>query len=268
MRDRNGEQGEAHVATVASVSSQRTTPDNEIPPEERVPAPDNHPGGQPTPPHRARVSLVAAASACALSILLLVLLADAGRTTASTTKVMPTATPKPTPTATPFPSPTPMLGFQVYMDRSDGFVIQYPHTWVYSQVTPGVQFDDDTSNIAYEVQVLLPGDATSAGGPTGAPDDASVWVNYEMQTLSKQFQGDFQEEQTPCTEPTLGPGWQCGIADISGNQTVIKIQVNATLHDGKPYIINELASADRFRAGQQQFFWPMERSFQFLPASS
>ena len=268
MRDRYAEQGEAQIATVASVNSQLTKPDNEIPPERRITSPGG-PGHRPMPPRRrTHTSVLAAASASALAILLLVLLADAGRTTASTTKVTPTATPKPTATATPFPSPTPMLGFQVYMDRSDGFVIQYPHTWVYSQVTPGVQFDDDTSNIAYEVQVLLPGDATSAGGPTTSPDDASVWVNYEMQTLSKQFQGDFQQEPGPCTASVLVSGWQCGIATISGNQTVIEVMVNATVHDGKPYIINELASEDRFRAGQQQFFWPMERSFQFLPAGS
>jgi len=268
MRDWNGEKGEAYVATAVPVSSQITTPDNEIQPDERIAAPGG-PGRRRKPPlRRGHMAVVAVASAFALVLVLVVLLADAGRTTASTTHVTPTTTPIPTATATPFPSPTPMLGFQVYMDRTDGFVIQYPRTWVYSQVTPGVQFDDDTNNIAYEVQVLLPGDATSAGGPTTAQDDASVWVNYEMQTLGKQFQGDFQAEAGPCTNPTLGPGWQCGIADISGNQTVIRVQVNATLHDGKPYIINELASADRFRAGQQQFFWPMERSFQFLPAGS
>ena len=268
MRDRNDEQREAQVATIASVSSQLTIPNNESHPNGQDTSPGSQSGGQLPQPRRQRMPLLAAASFCVLALVLVLVLADAGRTTASTTKVTPTATPKPSPTATAYPSPTPMLGFQVYMDRADGFVIQYPHSWVYSQVTPGVQFDDDTNNIAYEVQVLLPGDATSAGGPTSAPDDASVWVNYEMQTLGKQFQGDFQEEQTPCTNPTLGPGWQCGIADISGNQTVIRVEVNATVHNGKPYILNELAAADRFGAGQQQFFWPMERSFQFLPTGS
>lgn len=268
MCDRNDEQREAHVAIVASVSSQPTAPNNEIHPDEhRAPAGGSR-GGKRPPSNRQHLSLLAAAAMCTFAIVLVLVLADAGRTTASTTTVTPTATPKPTPTATTFPSPTPMLGFQVYMDRGDGFVIQYPRTWVYSQVTPGVQFDDDANNIAYEVQVLLPGNATSAGGPTTAPDDASVWVNYEMQTLGKQFQGNFQAEPGPCTNPTLGPGWQCGIADISGNQTVIRVQVNAIVHNGKPYILNELASADRFQAGQQQFFWPMERSFQFLPAGS
>lgn len=266
MRDRSGEQGEAHVATVPSVKSQLTAPDNEIRPDEYAAPPGRQGGGGHVSSRRGRLPLLAAVSVGALCVLLVLLLADAGRTTASTTMVSPTATVRPT--ATTDPSPTPMLGFQIYMDRGDGFVIQYPHTWVYSQVTPGVQFDDDTNNIAYEVQVLLPGDATSAGGPTTAPDDASVWVNYELDTLGKQFQGDFQAEPGPCTNPTLGPGWQCGIADISGNQTDIRVVVNATVHNGKPYILNELASADRFTAGQQQFFWPMERSFQFLPAGS
>lgn len=158
-----------------------------------------------------------------------------------------------------------MTGFKVYVDRSNGFVIQYPTNWTLTFPNPGAQFDD--ANSAYEMQVLVPGFATSAG-PTGAPGDASVWVNYAMNTFSRQFQGDFHTEPGPCTNPILGTGWQCGIGDITQNQTIIHLQVNATVHNGKPYIIAEYAAADRFAAGEQTYFWPMERSFQFLPAGS
>ncbi|HEV2459313.1 MAG TPA: hypothetical protein VGS80_13215, partial [Ktedonobacterales bacterium] len=72
----------------------------------------------------------------ALIVLTLALvLAAVGRTTAGQSGPIakhPTATPRPTATATAtvFPSPTPMLGFQVYLDRSAGFIIQYPLKWI------------------------------------------------------------------------------------------------------------------------------------------
>lgn len=265
MGDRHEQQREAHVAVVTSVSSQATAPNDEIRREEQPVPPGHQRRGR--PPRRRNASLLVAGAVCALAVMLLVLLADAGRTTASTTQVTPTPTPSPTATVTPFPSPTPMIGFKVYMDTADGFVIQYPSTWESKPLNPGAQFDDDPIDTAYQLQVLVPGFATSAG-PTGSPDDASVWVNYALDTLSRENQSSFQVEPGPCTNTILGPGWQCGIGDITQNQTVIRVEVNATVHNGKPYIIAELASADRFSAGNQAYFWPMERSFQFLPANS
>jgi hypothetical protein len=260
------DQGKTHIAILASESGPDTPSETDEPmdtlPDHAVRQP------QPLPRRRRRLTLLAAGAACLLALTLVLTLADAGRTSAGHAPATPTATVRPTPTVTPIPSPTPMLGFQVYVDRADGFLIQYPTTWVYSLVSPGVQFDDDANNIAYEVQVLVPGDATSVG-PSTTPDDASVWVTYEMSTLSKQFQGSFQQVPGPAPAATIGKQlWQSGVALITVGQTRIRVQVYATVYLGKPYLINLLAVDDRFDAGTIQFFTPMLQSFEFLPSTS
>jgi hypothetical protein len=209
----------------------------------------------------------------ALIVLTLALvLADVGRTTAGQSGPIakhPTATPRPaaTATATVFPSPTPMLGFQVYLDRSEGFVVQYPLTWIRQSNNPEVAFLDDTNNPRYQVQLDLPGDATSIG-LQGDPNNPAVWVNYAMNQLSSQFGDGFQQLPGPTPAAVIGgEQWQSSVALLSISGVNVRVQVYATVHDGKPYILSLEAADERFDAGRQLYFGPMLGSFQFLPST-
>ena len=208
---------------------------------------------------------MAALVGCVLIVLVITLFADAGHTTAGRAHAVPTATPSPT--ATIIPSPTAMVGFRVYTDLPDSFVLQYPDNWTLDPIKPnGVVFSDSASNTSYFMQLLVPSDGT-APGSAGSADDASAWVQYAIDQLAT-VPGTLQQETGPIPARVIGgETWQSGIARISQGATVIRVQVYATVHDGKPYIINVAAVDDRFTAGAEEFFDPMLRSFQFLPPS-
>lgn len=215
---------------------------------------------------RRRIGRMAAISVALLVVVLGVLLADTAQTPGKAT-VTQHATP--TATATPSETPTPaaMLGFHYYTDTADGFQVQYPLDWVNSPANPGTEFADDTKNPGYIVQVLMPSTTTAVG--VNEESGASTWVNYELNILAKQWQGNFQQVPGPTQPQTIGGVvWQSGVALLSGNQARIRVQVFATVYQGRPYIINLLAADDRFAAGTIQFFTPMLHSFVFLPPST
>lgn len=200
-----------------------------------------------------------------LGILLVIMFTDAGRTTA-----VHRATPTPTPTVAPTPTPTPIVGFQQYVDPTEGFSIEYPGTWVYIPDTPGIQFDDDISNPTYEVQVIVPSETTYAG-LSGDPSDPSAWVDYTLSALARKFQNNFQQVPGPAPAITIGDTtWQSGTGLLNGDpsQGSFRVQVYATVYHGKPYIINLLAPDDKFSIAEKYFFTPMLQTFEFLPAKS
>lgn len=233
--------------------------------------PDSPPARPPDRPARQRrlpraPSLVIASAVLLLCALVLVM-ANGGATTVSpgSARAHPTATLKPTATPSPFPTPTAELGFKVYFDRSERFYLQYPLAWEAKQTNPGIQFDDDPNTPNYIVQVLQPGDATTAG-PTSNPDDPTVWVRYELNRLAGIYQGSFTALPGPAPAIRFGGAlWQSGVARLADNNTNIRVQIFATVYDGTPYIINLLATEDRFSEGVRAYFDPMLQSFTFLP---
>lgn len=273
--------GSANATPVDSKVAGAATLDNvETTPEQQDNAQPGAADGQATttsvmpfvvavPPRRVRALSVAGAVLVMLTFLLL--LSDSSplqshRVTAAT--VRPTATARATATATVFPTPTPMTGFQVYQDTTEGFLIQYPVPWTHAPASPGIEFNDNAKVPGYIMQVLVPGDATSVAQGQNA-QDASTWVNYELSNLAKQWGSNYS--QVPGPTPAVRVNtvtWQSGEAELSVNQTRIHVQVYATVHDGKPYIVNELAAEDQFTSGSQQYFTPMMRSLTFLPAGA
>lgn len=217
-----------------------------------------------------RLRALGVAGIVLLMLAALLVITDAGRGISqpvSALKPKPTATATLTPSPTIYPTPTPMIGFQVYVprDRAEGFLIQYPATWIANSNYPGVEFDDDKINPTHEVQVLLPGDATAVG-VSGDPNDASVWVNYELNKLAEKWGTSFSQVSGPAPAVQINDvTWQSGQAMLSENQTHIRVQVYATVHDGKVFIINQLASNDTFYDSVSRYFMPMLHSFTFLP---
>lgn len=252
-----------------------------VPPQSQpsVPASPPETPGTSRPPGRsgitrghvlARAPRLVIAGAVLLLCALLLLIADGKASTATpgSARVHPTTTRAPTATPSPFPTPAAVPGFKVYFDRGEHFYVQYPLSWEAKQANPGIQFDDDPNVPNFIVQVLQPGDATTAG-PTNDPNDPSVWVHYELIRLESIYQSSFSELPGPAPAVHFGGAlWQSGVARLSDNTTNIRVQIYATVYDGTPYIINLLATEDRFADGVRAYFDPMLQSFTFLPPTA
>jgi hypothetical protein len=188
---------------------------------------------------------------------------------APTATATQTATPSPTATATPGIALMP--GFSLYQNPS-GYALQYPATWPTPSTDPnlGVQFSDSSNpdTARYVVQVNEP-DALTSGVPTG-PDPntaAANWVNFELTNFQQtEVAHGYSFTRQPGPVPSVdigGQQWQSGAAVISGQGLTLQVYVYATIHYGKPYVINLLAASEAFGTGQQSYFEPMLKSFQF-----
>ena len=259
----------AQTALESRVTKQLTPHETEAGGDGTQPAPMETPSA----PGRSRAVApwIAAMGSVLLLGALLLLLADAGPPSLAggQAQTRPTATPSPSPTATLIPTATPNGGFQVYRDQADGFLIQYPIGWVSSPASPGIEFADDEKAPEYIMQVLLPSNS-AVPGLDGTDHDATTLVNYEMDRLASQWpQGAFSRVPGPVpTERIGGVTWQGATGLISSNQTRIRVQVYATLYQGKPYVINVLASDERYSLGNVEYFTTMLHSFVFLPPNS
>ena len=255
---------EAQIAILPNVkNTDQTVLDDAQTPETSPPAADvTELAHRPAQPRR---NVVFAGKVVLLLVTILIMLADTSSTSATNNR-MPT--PQPTATATIVPTPTPVVmpGFQLYQDRVEGYMIQYPATWTYTPINPGIQFVDDVNNLTYEVQVFTPGDATSIG-VSGDPSNPSSWVSFAMDSLAKQWQSEFQQVPGPSPAVTIGGTlWQSGVGMISVNSTLVRVQIYATVYNGKPYIISLWAADDIFHLGQTLYFDAMLKSFEFVPA--
>jgi hypothetical protein len=226
---------------------------------------------------RARLVRTAAIAVtlAALALLLPGLIASNARR--PTAQVTPTA--KPQPTATASPTPTPMNGFQYVTDTEDGFLLQAPEKWTCAQTNPGIECRDDADAPNYKAQIQIPGDWTVPGGQPNA-DDASPWVNYALNAFSETPGQVFQRAPGPTSTVKInGIPWQTSGGLISvdtsnggavGTPTAtpaihIRVQVYATIHNGKPYLIAFYATEEQFAAATNTYYLPMLRSFQFTP---
>jgi hypothetical protein len=223
----------------------------------------------------ARISVIAVTLA-ALALLLPSLIASTARRPAA--QVAPTQA---QPTATASATPTLIPGFQFISDAGDGFTFQAPKNWTCAETNPGIECRDDANAPNYKTQVQLPGDWTVPGGqPNG--DDASPWVNYALNAFSETPGQIFERVPGPTSTVVInGVRWQTGggliSVDTSSGATGsgstptatppihIRVQVYATIHNGKPYLIALYSTDDQFTAATKNYFGPMLGSFQFIP---
>lgn len=176
----------------------------------------------------------------------------------------PTATVTPTPTATVMPTPTAMPGFQVYMDSGQDILLQYPASWTVTPTHPGTQFQNDPKNATFEASIGLPSpDALNSQGSDSA--DAGAWVDYELNSLATFYGEQFQRVAGPTPAVTFGSAqWQTGIGYIGAGQSRVQVKVYATVHNGRPVILNLLAADSAFAFAEEDYFNPMLQSFTFL----
>ena len=196
------------------------------------------------------------------------LLAVAGASRIAVQRAEQSATRSPVATATPSPSPTPQLGYLVYTDAANGFLVQYPQNWsVDSTAAPVIQFSDDSNETGYVMQVALPA-PTALPDASSDPANAVTWVNYELNIFAQKYPQNFILLSSGMTTRKInGVTWQSGAGLITNNSSGIHLQVYATVYQGKPYLINLLSAQDHFSAGTLEYFDPMLNSFAFLKAA-
>lgn len=219
-----------------------------------------------------RVMPWAMATITVILIGMLTLLFADTRTTDAAVRPTPTATPAPTATLAPTPTPVPIDGFQFYRDPGNHYIIQYPLGWVVSSdnTSQGIEFCDDCINPGYIVQVNTPSNLGEVGPPANQ-NSAADWVTYALNGLSARLQSGTLTTAGPQRPITIGGVvWQSGgglVTDTSGTVR-FRVQVYATVYEGKPYILVLSTTDDRFTAGTIQFFGPMLQSFQFVPQNT
>lgn len=159
-------------------------------------------------------------------------------------------------TASQTPFPTPLPGFALYVEANSGFQLQYPQQWDNIAQNPGIEFDDNAQNPVYIVQVLVPTDS----------QDANIdWVTYELERLNETTNATNFQRQADVPQRTIsGELWNGGEANLTVGADSITVQVYATIHQGKPYLINLIADSDVMLTAQAEYFNTMLDSFTFL----
>jgi len=183
----------------------------------------------------------------------------------------PTTVPSPTPTATatptPVPSPTvaptaapdPNFSWCTTTCTTNGFVVEFPTGWNEGQTADktGVQFFNPSQTDIYAA-FKTPGATTST---------ASNLVAADLQTGFASQTGYVPPTTTENT--TIGgENWTYEIAHYNINSQVERIEVFATVHQGKAYIIELQAPDSQFDALNTQYFATMIGRFQFQQSAS
>ena len=176
--------------------------------------------------------------------------------------VAPTAipTPMPTPSPTVASTPTPDPGFLWCGQQctTNGFSVEYPNTWQPGS-TPdatGIQFTDPSPPDVYAA-FKTPGATTN---------NAGTLVNTDLQTNFASKPG-YTPPTASATTTIGGENWTYAIAHYQLNNQMERIEVFATVHQGKAYIIELQAPESEFDAMNSQYFEMMLGRFQFLQSA-
>ncbi|HEU5230543.1 MAG TPA: zinc ribbon domain-containing protein [Ktedonobacteraceae bacterium] len=184
-------------------------------------------------------------------------------TVVSTPTQAPTPSPTPTQAPTPTPSPTavptapPDSGFLGCgpVCNNDGFTTEYPQNWQPGAVTnaTGIQFANPDQTDQYA--------AFKALGPTTASADALAADDLQTNFASQQ---GYTPPAATSTATISGETWVTAVASYQTDTQKERVQVYATVHQGKAYIIELQAPDEQFDAINAQFFVNMLGKFQFL----
>ncbi|HZO74439.1 MAG TPA: zinc-ribbon domain-containing protein [Ktedonobacteraceae bacterium] len=183
----------------------------------------------------------------------------------TTPTLAPTPSPSPTPTQAPTPTPSPTVAATPPPDSgflwcgpvciNYGFTTEYPQNWQPGAVSnaSGILFanPDQTDQFG----------AFKALGPTTA--SASDLVTNDLQTNFAPMP-NFTPPAATSTATISGETWIAAVAYYQTDTQKERIQVYATVHQGKGYIIELQAPDEQFDALNAQFFTNMLGKFQFL----
>ena len=184
----------------------------------------------------------------------------------------PTLAPSPTPTVTDTPTsvPTPTLTPTPPADANfswcgasctaNGFTVEFPNGWNQSQTADktGIQFLDPQPTDVFA--------AFKTPGPTTST--ASALVANDLQANFANQQG-YTPPATTQNTTIGGENWTYQIAHYQSNNQQERIEVFATVHQLKAYIIELQAPESQFDATYNtSYFATMIGRFQFLPGAA
>jgi hypothetical protein len=168
----------------------------------------------------------------------------------------PTLSPSPAPTMTP----TPDAGF-AWCDMtctSNGFSVEYPGTWLQKSTSDslGTQFTNPSQSDEFAA-FKTPGVATM---------NADQLVSSDLNNYSPQPSYTTPTPTSSSASNTTigGETWVYQTANYQLNGQTERIQVYATVHQGKAYIIELQAPDTQFDATNTQYFQSIFGRFQFL----
>ncbi len=195
-------------------------------------------------------------------------------TVAATTAPSPTSIPSPTPTTAPTPTPSPTVAPTPAPDpnfawcdsvcTTNGYLVEYPASWQQGQTADatGVQFTNPAQTDEYA--------AFKTQGVTSS--SAGQLIENDLQTNFASKPG--YQVTTPISASTTttigGETWTYEIATYQNpdqNNTVEQVEVYATVHQGKAYIIELQAPQNLYDTVNTQYFVPMLNRFQFQAAT-
>ena len=167
----------------------------------------------------------------------------------------PSPTPSPSPTITP--TPTPDAGFTLCDTTcsSNGFSVEYPNGWTQNTTadSTGTQFTNPAQSDEFAA-FKTPGATTNNAGQL---------VNTDLGNYASQ-PGYNAPTPTPSSNATIGgENWSYQIAYYQLNNQTTRIEVYATVHQGKAYIIELQAIDSQFDMVNTQYFERMLGRFQF-----
>lgn len=171
----------------------------------------------------------------------------------------PTTTPSPTPSPSPAftPTPTPDEGFTLCDTTctSNGFSVEYPNGWSQNPTadSTGTQFANPAQS-----------DESAAFKTPGITNmNAGQLVNNDLNNYASQ-PGYNAPTPTPSSNATIGgENWSYQIAYYQLNKQTVRVEVYATVHRGKAYIIELQALDSQFDTVNTQYFERMLVRFQF-----
>ncbi|TMD68115.1 MAG: zinc ribbon domain-containing protein [Chloroflexi bacterium] len=178
----------------------------------------------------------------------------------------PTPTPNPTPTVTPTPSPTATPAPDVNFSwcnascTNNGFIVEYPNSWNQGQTSDktGVQFLNPTQQDQY---------ATFKVPPIQGDANASNLVDADLLNVYASKTG-YTAPTSKSVTTIGGETWTYAIAYYQLNGQKERVEVFATIHSKKGYLIELQAADSQFDAVNTQYFAIMIARFQFLSSTS
>jgi hypothetical protein len=196
---------------------------------------------------------------------------NASPTSVTTPTLVPSPSPTLSPTLSPTPSPSPTLTMTPTPDAgfawcdttctSNGFSVEYPGSWLQKSTSdsPGTQFTNPSQSDEFAA-FKTPGVVTM---------NADQLVSSDLNNYSSQpgYTTPTPTSSSASNTTIGGETWVYQTANYQLNGQTERIQVYATVHQGKAYIIELQAPDTQFDATNTQYFQSMLGRFQFLQPS-
>jgi zinc-ribbon domain len=176
-----------------------------------------------------------------------------------TTVPSPTLAPSPSPTVTASPTAAPDPGFTLcdVTCTSNGFSVEYPSTWAQKPTSDstGTQFTNPSQ----------PDEFAAFKTPGVVTTTADQLVTSELNNFTSQpgFTTPTPTSTTSSNTTIGDENWFYQTAYYQSSGQTERIEVYATIHQGKAYIIELQALYNQFDAANTQYFENMLGRFQF-----